>query len=281
MPMKVLLPIDNSRHTTFLLNWMIQLPFREAPTVTVLHVKEDRVLPEPFLPPVLAMELQEEMDRRAEAARKMVDHIAQRLQEHGHTVQIRLERGGAPQKILDVVREESPDLILIGAHGVSQVPGFLLGSTAQKVVTYAPCSVLVVKKKVRGIRRILFAMDGSKHAYQAVETVTRWFQPEGIQCTVLHVWPPPVKSPPKDSRLGEEVLQTLQQAGFAARRTAVCGHPAEQIVAQATRSRTDLVVVGSRGLTGFRRLLLGGVSHKVVKYTPSSVLVVRSAGRKG
>jgi nucleotide-binding universal stress UspA family protein len=47
------------------------------------------------------------------------------------------------------------------------------------------------------------------------------------------------------------------------------------IVKVARRERPDLVVVGSRGMTGPKRLLLGGVSHKVVKYSRSSVLVVR------
>jgi nucleotide-binding universal stress UspA family protein len=53
------------------------------------------------------------------------------------------------------------------------------------------------------------------------------------------------------------------------------GHPAAKIVKMASQKETDLVIVGSRGLTGIRKFLLGGISQKVVKYSHESVLVVR------
>ncbi len=55
----------------------------------------------------------------------------------------------------------------------------------------------------------------------------------------------------------------------------VKGHAAEEILKTAKRIRADLVVVGSRGLTGLRRFLLGSVTHKVARHAPCSVLVVR------
>jgi nucleotide-binding universal stress UspA family protein len=53
------------------------------------------------------------------------------------------------------------------------------------------------------------------------------------------------------------------------------GNPAEQLDASASRIKADLVVVGSRGLSRVRRLLLGGVSDQVVTHSRGSVLVVR------
>ena len=50
---------------------------------------------------------------------------------------------------------------------------------------------------------------------------------------------------------------------------------AEEILKASQRIRADLVVMGSKGLTGLRRILLGSVSHKVVRYAKCSVLVVR------
>jgi nucleotide-binding universal stress UspA family protein len=47
------------------------------------------------------------------------------------------------------------------------------------------------------------------------------------------------------------------------------------LVAAASRTRADLVVVGSRGLSRVRRLLLGGVSDRIVTHSRGSVLVVR------
>lgn len=54
-------------------------------------------------------------------------------------------------------------------------------------------------------------------------------------------------------------------------------HAAEEILKAAMRSRADLIVVGSKGLTGLRRFLLGSVAPKVARHAPRSVIMVRQA----
>jgi nucleotide-binding universal stress UspA family protein len=49
----------------------------------------------------------------------------------------------------------------------------------------------------------------------------------------------------------------------------------QAITEYASNSKIDLIVIGTRGLTGFRKLLLGSVSNGVVSQAPCSVLVVR------
>ena len=53
------------------------------------------------------------------------------------------------------------------------------------------------------------------------------------------------------------------------------GHVAHQVVQAATELKADLVVVGSRGLSGVKRFFLGSVSQQVMTYAPCSVLVAR------
>ena len=53
------------------------------------------------------------------------------------------------------------------------------------------------------------------------------------------------------------------------------GHPAEQIIYHADRYQVDLIVLGHRGKSLFRRLLLGSVSKQVVQYADRTVMVVR------
>ena len=55
------------------------------------------------------------------------------------------------------------------------------------------------------------------------------------------------------------------------------GHPAEVIIDVANQEHADLIVVGSRGLTGIRRYLLGSVSSKVSEHAPCNVMIVRRA----
>jgi nucleotide-binding universal stress UspA family protein len=52
--------------------------------------------------------------------------------------------GDPAETILDVARSRNCDLIIMGARGLGKLPGLLLGSTSQKVLSLAPCPVLIV-----------------------------------------------------------------------------------------------------------------------------------------
>jgi nucleotide-binding universal stress UspA family protein len=53
------------------------------------------------------------------------------------------------------------------------------------------------------------------------------------------------------------------------------GDPAKVIVNYSKKKKPDVIIMGSRGLGGFSKLLLGSVSNKVVDHVSSSVLVIR------
>ena len=73
-------------------------------------------------------------------------------------------------------------------------------------------------------------------------------------------------------------VQRLQDAGCTAHTILREGHVAKCIIDAAEEFGTELVVVGSRGLSGVHRFLLGSVSQKTMKYAPCSVLVARPPG---
>ena len=54
------------------------------------------------------------------------------------------------------------------------------------------------------------------------------------------------------------------------------GDPADAIVDVAEEQRSDLIVVGNKGMTGTKRFLLGSVPNKVTHHAPCSVLIVRT-----
>jgi nucleotide-binding universal stress UspA family protein len=53
--------------------------------------------------------------------------------------------GNPAETILEVARSRNSDLIIMGARGMGKLAGLLLGSTSQKVVSLAPCPVLIVR----------------------------------------------------------------------------------------------------------------------------------------
>ena len=58
--------------------------------------------------------------------------------------------GDPARAIVHVAQEHAVDLIVIGSHGRTGLPGLVLGSVAEKVIRHAPCAVLTIKEKPRG-----------------------------------------------------------------------------------------------------------------------------------
>lgn len=85
--------------------------------------------------------------------------------------------------------------------------------------------------------------------------------------------------PEIDDIVSRQQLEQLQayQASLPCKSTIelVTGNPAEEIVRLANIHQVELIVMGSRGLTGINRILQGSVSSEVVETAPCSVLVVK------
>ena len=82
-------------------------------------------------------------------------------------------------------------------------------------------------------------------------------------------------------KLGVDLLQKLTEkatkAGVATEYSQLTGNPGRTICELAITWQADLVVVGSRGLKGFKEMFLGSVSNYVTHHTPCSILIVRTA----
>ena len=74
--------------------------------------------------------------------------------------------------------------------------------------------------------------------------------------------------------------QRLLKKGLTVRTLLTRGNIAGEIVGQAKKNRVDLIVMGSHGRTGIRRLLLGSVAERVVRLASCSVLIVRGAQKR-
>ncbi|GGE49535.1 universal stress protein YxiE [Pullulanibacillus camelliae] len=81
-----------------------------------------------------------------------------------------------------------------------------------------------------------------------------------------------------DKQVEEQILEAKQQLDGLPNPTEVVsliGHPATLITAYAETHDCDLIIIGSRGLSGFKELMLGSVSHQVVQEAPCAVLIVK------
>ena len=79
-------------------------------------------------------------------ARKIVDSAADLAAAQGISIKTEIVEGQAAEKIVDLAKKMKIDLIAMGSHGHRGVDKAILGSTAERVIMYAACPVLVVKR---------------------------------------------------------------------------------------------------------------------------------------
>lgn len=280
--MKIILAVDGSKYSRWATDVLLALPLAEAPEVEIMCVVDVPTVTEPLIAPSMVgqyrMGTAALAEREFESAQRLTAQVLERVRARWPRVGAIITRGRAADTIVARARKERTDLVIVGARGLSNIERFLLGSVSQKVVTYAPCSVLVVKQKVRTVTRVLLAVDGSKASDKAVRFLRTRLAPNTLRGTIVYVWEYPIHP-----RSAQELMQVIQRmysqplarAGLKTDAMWATGHSAQQIVKVSSQKRSHLVVIGSRGLTGLTRFLMGGVSHQVVKHSRASVLVVR------
>ena len=142
-------------------------------------------------------------------------------------------------------------------------------------------------------RRVLVAFDDSPHARRALEEAVDLARTAHAQLTVISVVPDPSTwvaagygMPVPSDHLGREKVsqEFLDRAVRAVphdlpvRVLLRHGPAAPAILEEAEAGGHDLIVIGTRGRGDLRSLLLGSVSHQVLRESPVPVLVTRAAG---
>lgn len=144
--------------------------------------------------------------------------------------------------------------------------------------TEADSNELLEEHEAKVHRKIILAYDGSDHAATAVELLRRLNISTGSEIKVLAVLP-------TQHIGGHEILQnklevarsSLEASGATVAMELKAGNPAGVINEIAEREKSDLIVIGAKGLRATLGILLGGVAQQVVEYSSCPVLVVRAA----
>ena len=89
--------------------------------------------------------LQRALDERFASARQVLDETLPQIGEISGELKTEVLEGPAAEAILAVIEAHSPDLVIMGTRGLGRLTGLLLGSQSQKVVSHAPCPVLLVR----------------------------------------------------------------------------------------------------------------------------------------
>jgi len=198
------------------------------------------------------------------------------------------EEGEIYERIVDLADAENCGIIVMGRRGVKKIDRTLVGSVTARVIGHTQRDVLVVPNGTTlGWKKILIATDGSKYSGIAINKAIDFAKAYGGSLVVLSVVDVPAEYYAEAPAAVEDMVRKAKEYTAAVRKQAeAAGINAETYVGEAEAweavvklaqdQNVNMIVVGSHGRTGLRRLLMGSVTEKVIGHAPCPVLVVKS-----
>jgi len=196
---------------------------------------------------------------------------------------------GTPAGVLVQVAEGAA-LVVLGDRGLGGFGSLMLGSVGVEVASHAPCPVVITRGQPDRAGEVLVGVDASPDGAHALAFAFDEAARRGVGIVALHAYTHPVAMYPGDMLLPVFDRDQLENEERLVLREALAGYqeryPSTQVrsvLVQESAARAlvhasgeaSLVVVGSRGLGGFKGLALGSVSHAVMHHAACPVAVVR------
>lgn len=224
------------------------------------------------------------------------DYLAQKEKDwsdRGYEVSTALYDGPAP---FDAINAEcsakDPNLVVMASHGRS---GWLrlLGSTTEKVLSFCPTQIYVVRGTPRAASNILVPLDGSQRAEKALPQaldfakggrakinlvgVSVVFQGHAFENDLKNLVEPDLA---KIEAYLDEQAEWLRNQGLEVDVIVRRGQAAEQILEVAEEENNDLILMTSSGRSGLAKWLYGSVAERIIRYSKCSTLVLKDLESK-
>lgn len=192
--------------------------------------------------------------------------------------------GSVPETILQTAQEEQCDLIILGSRVITGWKRLMIGRTLNAVTARCEQPLLVVKHAPAvelgqpTWRRLLVATGGSPWSDMAVNHALQLAQESGLEICILSVdvnrgAASDENSPAKDILANAEARAAASGVAYEAH--LAYGDITEAILETAGSRQCDAIVMGSRGMTGLKRLMIGGISNAVAAKSHLPVMIVK------
>ncbi|WP_044507755.1 universal stress protein [Gordonia sp. KTR9] len=208
----------------------------------------------------------------------------------GVTVATSIVDGDATRVLLELGKDAA--MIVVGTRRLGSVKGLFLGSVSTSVAAHAHGRVTVVAAEGDDAGPVVVGVDGSPVSDAAVAEAFRQASLRNVPLRAVHTWTPLDADAlhgygigaDEVARMTQDAVEVLAKrlAGYAQdypdvtiERSVLPEEPAKALL-DAAGAKASLLVVGSRGRGGFRGLLLGSTSQKVMHHAECPVMVVRT-----
>ncbi len=305
---KILVPIDLAFGARAALETAAGLRHRSKGAITVCNVVEPLNVV-PFYP---GFEVDDYPARAADVAKQQLLRIVNDTVPFIGEVEAVVRLGRSADGILELAEEMGADLIVMGTHGRTGARRMLIGSVAEEVLRRASCPVMTLHEaeaadaaaKIEdclSIGTVLVPTDFSETSRDGLRLACQVAKELGATLHVLHVVdsrsgdalePLLGDSQPNVRAMFAEAKQEAHRAvtrhlaeigeigrGIDVKEHVALGHPAKEIAQFSKGYGADLIVMGSRGRTSFKELILGSTAERVVRLAKTPVLTVHGESK--
>ncbi|NEP87238.1 MAG: universal stress protein [Okeania sp. SIO2C2] len=279
---KILLAVAGRGLCEQMLNMLMDIPYFQVASVTVLHV----VPPQPSA---------EGMSAKLEEGGKILAEAVQSLKIDPKKVNPRLKQGDPKDIVCQVADEEESELIIMGSRGLGKLQAILENSVSQYVFQLTSHPMLLVKDDiyVKKIRNVMVALDSSKGGKSSLQlAISLVNQIPGGQLILSHVKKDPSGKSMQDYTVDAEKDPVVAEAAAEAKKmgikyrcVAASGKPGPEICKISQDLNVDLLILGSpdrrpssaKNLVDLDRLLGNSLSDYVRVYANCPVLLARQS----
>ncbi|MFA5352802.1 MAG: universal stress protein [Thermodesulfovibrionales bacterium] len=283
---KILAAVDLGAETERVLSyalWLAGVGGDVAPELDLLYVIDYALTP----PSYLSAYLEKEKEREE----KELEEWEKRLRGRGVATAHRTALGRLVETFHKSIEEMSADIMVLGYNSHLIRP-----SSSERLIKSLQVPMLVVRgekaeKATIGsvaVKRIVFATDFSEPALKAMDTARSLAEAASAEVVVVHVasrqdlekavrscQEPEAETCRRNAvREAEERLASLLSGWEGVEGVVTMGEPYEAINETAKERGADLIIMGARGLSYMKGIVLGSVSESVVKSSPCPVMII-------
>lgn len=224
----------------------------------------------------------EELEQREAQHLQRLESFLKAPEVHGIKCRARLASGSPPQALGKLAIDEKADLILVAKRSRSTLEKFFVGSNTEQIVVSAPCPVLVapdLEHCTVNWDPVLCPIDFSRSSNHALEWAIGLCRKYGASLVVLHAATLPEAGQGRQAALAKaegrmaEAL-ALFDAPPKTHKLILEGRPSEMILETAEQMKSDLVVMGRRGMNQGDYVGLGSTALAVLKGETFPLLLI-------